>query len=172
MYDNTAGKTWLTMTNAERQASADQPAEAGLERRRKPWPAPPSRWRHVRRCTSRRRCPACTGFYDYNTASFGPLSSNPGALRHRWPSCPPIRSTAPAAMPSPRPVADAVRGKVAMIDRGTCGFAVKAKNAQNAGAIGVIIVNNVAGAAPGLGGSDPTDRHPDGERLAGRGRDR
>ena len=43
-----------------------------------------------------------------------------------------------------------------MIDRGGCGFAVKAKNAQNAGAFGVIIVNNVAGAAPGLGGSDPT----------------
>jgi len=30
------------------------------------------------------------------------------------------------------------------------------KNAQNAGAFGVIIANNAAGAAPGLGGSDPT----------------
>lgn len=52
--------------------------------------------------------------------------------------------------------ATAVNGRVAIIDRGTCGFVVKAKNAQNAGAIGVIIHNNVAGAAPGLGGSDPT----------------
>ena len=52
--------------------------------------------------------------------------------------------------------ATAVNGRIAIIDRGTCGFAVKAKNAQNAGAIGVIIHNNVAGAAPGLGGSDPT----------------
>ena len=43
------------------------------------------------------------------------------------------------------------------IDRSRhCGFAVKAKNAQNAGAFGVIIVNNVAGSAPGLGGCDPT----------------
>ena len=50
----------------------------------------------------------------------------------------------------------AVHGKVAIIDRGTCGFAVKAKNAQNAGAIGVIIANNAAGAAPGLGGTDAT----------------
>jgi len=49
-----------------------------------------------------------------------------------------------------------VRGKVAIIDRGTCGFAVKAKNAQNAGAYGVIIANNAAGAAPGLGGTDAT----------------
>lgn len=52
--------------------------------------------------------------------------------------------------------AKAVNGRIAIIDRGTCGFAVKAKNAQNAGAVGVIIHNNVAGAAPALGGSDPT----------------
>ena len=52
--------------------------------------------------------------------------------------------------------ATAVNGRIAIIDRGSCGFAVKAKNAQDAGAIGVIIHNNVAGAAPGLGGSDPT----------------
>lgn len=50
----------------------------------------------------------------------------------------------------------AVAGKIAFIDRGTCGFAVKAKNAQNAGATGVIIGNNAAGGAPGLGGADAT----------------
>lgn len=50
-----------------------------------------------------------------------------------------------------------VAGKIALVDRGTCGFAVKAKNAQLAGASGVIIANNVPGAsAIGLGGSDPT----------------
>ncbi len=48
-----------------------------------------------------------------------------------------------------------VNGRIALIDRGVCGFAIKAKNAQNAGAIGVIIANNAAGAlAPG--GADPT----------------
>ncbi|MBC7942170.1 MAG: M4 family metallopeptidase [Chitinophagaceae bacterium] len=52
--------------------------------------------------------------------------------------------------------AAAVSGKIAFMDRGICGFAVKAKNAQLNGAIGVIIGNNVAGTAPGLGGSDPT----------------
>lgn len=52
--------------------------------------------------------------------------------------------------------ARAVNGKIALVDRGTCGFAIKAKNVQNAGAIGIIIANNVAGAAPGLGGTDPT----------------
>ena len=52
--------------------------------------------------------------------------------------------------------ARAVNGRIALIDRGACGFAVKAKNAQNAGAIGVLIANNAAGAAPGLGGTDAT----------------
>ncbi len=49
-----------------------------------------------------------------------------------------------------------VAGKIALIDRGVCGFAVKAKNAQNAGAKGVIIGNNQAGGAIGLGGTDAT----------------
>lgn len=53
--------------------------------------------------------------------------------------------------------ARAVAGRIALIDRGVCGFAVKVKNAQNAGAIGVLIADNVAGSPPpGLGGSDPT----------------
>ncbi|MBK7374099.1 MAG: M36 family metallopeptidase [Chitinophagaceae bacterium] len=38
--------------------------------------------------------------------------------------------------------AGSLTGKVAVIDRGTCPFVIKAKNAQDAGAIGVIIVNN------------------------------
>lgn len=47
-------------------------------------------------------------------------------------------------------------GNVVLMDRGTCGFVVKAANAQAAGASGVIIANNQAGGAIGLGGSDPT----------------
>jgi hypothetical protein len=46
-------------------------------------------------------------------------------------------------------------GKIAVIDRGTCTFVIKAKNAQNAGAIGVILVNNTTGAL-GPSGTDPT----------------
>ncbi|HEX8704480.1 MAG TPA: M36 family metallopeptidase, partial [Myxococcaceae bacterium] len=47
-------------------------------------------------------------------------------------------------------------GNIALIDRGTCDFTVKVKNAQTVGAVGVLIVNNQPGPAPGLGGSDPT----------------
>lgn len=53
--------------------------------------------------------------------------------------------------------AAAVAGKVAIVRRGTCGFVVKAKNAQLAGAKAVIIANNALNGGPmGMGGTDPT----------------
>jgi hypothetical protein len=45
-------------------------------------------------------------------------------------------------------------GKIALIQRGTCSFAIKAQNAQDAGAIGVIIYNNAAGNL-NIGGTAP-----------------
>src|SRR5262249_39396384 len=50
-----------------------------------------------------------------------------------------------------------VNGNIALMDRGGCTFVTKVKNAQNAGAIGVIIADSVAGCpADAMGGSDPT----------------
>jgi hypothetical protein len=55
------------------------------------------------------------------------------------------------------PQAGSLAGKIALVDRGTCAFTVKVKNCQNAGAIGVIVADSVAGCpAAGMGGSDPT----------------
>jgi Zn-dependent metalloprotease len=51
--------------------------------------------------------------------------------------------------------------KIALVDRGGgCSFVQKIKNAQNAGAIAVIIVNNVAGAPTTIGGTDTTINIP------------
>lgn len=47
-------------------------------------------------------------------------------------------------------------GHIALADRGSCNFTVKVKNAQAAGAVGAIIVNNVAGNPITMGGNDPT----------------
>jgi minor extracellular serine protease Vpr len=44
------------------------------------------------------------------------------------------------------PAPGSLAGKVALVRRGTCGFHEKVRNAQTAGAIGVVIYNNVAGA--------------------------
>jgi subtilisin family serine protease len=77
------------------------------------------------------------------TAALGVVLSN-GSL-----------SIACAALP-----ANSLTGKIAVISRGTCTFSQKIRNAQNAGAIAAIVVNNVAGdpTAMGLGGiaNEPT----------------
>lgn len=56
--------------------------------------------------------------------------------------------------------ADSIAGKVALIDRGSCEFGFKSLAAENAGAIAVIICNNVGGdnvnMAPGVVGDQVT----------------
>lgn len=93
-------------------------------------------------------------------ASFGPALTTGGTFGEVMPV---VTNTTAAGLTGPGcgPLAlndaRAVNGKVALIDRGVCGFAVKVKNAQNAGAIAVLIADNAAGSPPpGLGGADPT----------------
>ena len=56
----------------------------------------------------------------------------------------------------------ALAGKIAIVNRGTCAFTVKVKAAQDAGAIGVIVVNNTSTppVLPGMGGTDATVKIP------------
>jgi PA domain/LVIVD repeat len=46
-------------------------------------------------------------------------------------------------------------GSIALVDRGFCGFVVKAANAQAAGASAIIVANNVPGLPITMGGADP-----------------
>jgi len=50
----------------------------------------------------------------------------------------------------------AINGNIAVVQRGTCNFTVKVKNAQDAGALGVLVINNVAGNPIAMGGIDAT----------------
>ena len=55
------------------------------------------------------------------------------------------------------PPSNSLTGKIALIVRGTCSFVIKIKNAQDAGAVGVIVINNASGAPITMGGGpDPT----------------
>jgi len=83
----------------------------------------------------------------FNTASFGPSNFDVSGT---------VINAAPVNGCTALTNAADVAGKIAIIDRGVCSFAVKARNAEDAGAIGVIIANNAAGSAPGLGGADPS----------------
>jgi PA domain len=153
--DTTTNKIWSTMSDAERAASS-------INTRKVVWtganvtgsvnsvlfPGTP------RLLTA---APASlAGTYLVGLAQFGPALSSPGVSGEVMPlsgagnqllGCDPFSALNVAA----------VAAKVALIDRGVCGFAVKTKNAQDAGAVGVIIVNNAAGSPPpGMGGVDPT----------------
>ena len=55
---------------------------------------------------------------------------------------------------SPYANAGAVAGRIAVADRGTCLFVVKARRAQDAGAVALLVVNNVAGSIT-MAGDDP-----------------
>jgi hypothetical protein len=50
--------------------------------------------------------------------------------------------------------AEEIVGKVALVDRGECHFTEKVKNAQDAGAIAVLVVNNLPDGLPPMGGTD------------------
>jgi minor extracellular serine protease Vpr len=55
--------------------------------------------------------------------------------------------------------AGSLTGKIAVVSRGTCAFSTKIRNAQAAGAVATLVVNNVAG-DPNSMGSDGTPNQP------------
>lgn len=100
---------------------------------------------------------AAAGSYDVGFAQFGPLAS---AANFPSNTLVVVDDGVAAASVSdgcetPFVNAAAIAGKVAVMDRGTCGFAVKVKNAQLNGAVAVVIGNNAAGVQD-MGGADPT----------------
>jgi large repetitive protein len=83
--------------------------------------------------------------YTPGTAAFGPTTFNitfDGVVAED--------GTGPDVNDICEAVTNNVMGKIAIINRGTCTFESKAFRAQQAGAAGVILVNNAAGGAPGM----------------------
>jgi len=98
---------------------------------------------------------AIAGPYQFGTAAFGPAVGSPNVSTPIVAAIDAANAAGPATTDGCTAFtnAAAVAGKIALIERGTCGFAVKARNATNAGAIGAMIYNNAANAgaaAPGM----------------------
>ena len=100
------------------------------------------------------------GDYAFGTASFGAPATPAnfaGNVVLALDAVIPVTSATATDGCSPFNNAAAVAGNIALVDRGSCGFALKAKNAKNAGASGIIVADNVAtNPPPGMGGVDPT----------------
>ncbi len=100
---------------------------------------------------------AIAGDLEFTTANFGPAVGS-DALSGEL-----VQATdaADAAGPSTTDGCSAfsnasqIAGRIALVDRGVCTFVVKAANAQAAGAIAMVVANNVSGQMPGMDGDAP-----------------
>ncbi len=158
LFDKSLNKYWDQMNNPQRAASA-------VNARRVVWDGS--------RVTARVRevlspgtpvlyvsSPASTrGYYPVGRASFGAALSSPGVSGALVRALDPADAAGASTFDACSPLTNgaAVAGNVVLVDRGTCTFVVKVKNAQNAGATAVVVADNAAGSPPaGLGGSDST----------------
>jgi hypothetical protein len=148
IYDGTLGQTWDKLTGAQRAtsqvntgnlawsgAAANAFAASYLGKRQRLLVTAPA---------------AAAGTYSVGTASFGPALSNPGVTGQI------VAAASGSATDGCNAITSSVTGKIALIDRGTCNFTVKAKNAQNAGAIGAVIADNTVEGLGGMSGTDAT----------------
>jgi hypothetical protein len=158
LLDTTSAKTWDQMTNAERVASA-------INSRRVVWNgaevsagAPAVLSLGVPMLTVLSPF-GIAGDYEVGTAIFGPPLTAAGLSGTIVAALDDANVAGPTAFDACTPItnAAAVAGAIALVDRGTCGFIVKAANVQAAGAIAMIVADNVAGGPPApLGGVAPT----------------
>ena len=80
--------------------------------------------------------------FDFGTAAFGP---QPSPANFSGDVAAVNDGSATPTLGCAASPAGAYNGKIALVSRGACAFEIKAKNAENAGAIGVIIANNTGG---------------------------
>ncbi len=155
LMDDSTGKTWNNMTDAERTASATNNGNLS-------WSGPiVTSLVHSVLGTPRLKVnspPAVAGNYTVGTADFGAALNSGGVNGIVVQALDAADGAGPSTTDGCSALTNAasVVGKIALIDRGTCSFVTKVKNAQNAGAIGVIIGNNVTPGVIEMGGSDPT----------------
>lgn len=155
LLDSSSGKFWKDMSDTERVDSATRYGKlvwSGLQVNN----AVPAVLQSGTPVLTVLTPPVAAGVMWVGSASFGPPLSSPGVTAEVMP----VIDTAPALGLACTPLsalnARAVRGKIALLDRGVCLFTVKLRNVQAAGALGAIIVDNVdAAPPPDLGGADP-----------------
>ena len=156
LFDNTQNKTWPQMTNEERAASAVNTGNLVWIGQQVLNDVPGMLANPTLRVNSP---PSIARDYAVGTASFGPSLTSSGVTGGVVQALDPSDSAGDATTDgcSPLTNAAAVSGKIALIDRGTCAFLIKVKNAQNAGAVAAIIVDNTpVTPPPGMSGSDST----------------
>ena len=88
------------------------------------------------------------GNYALGLADFGARLGYPGMVGELVQALDAANAAGPLTTDGCTAITNDVNGKIAFVNRGTCGFAVKAANVQAAGAIGMVVGDNVASATP------------------------
>jgi hypothetical protein len=130
MFDNTAGLSWLAMTQGQRAASAVNPRKLAWTGANVSAGAPSVLLPGTPQLLVSGTFASINGPYEVGTAAFGPVLGNPGVSGDIMPVVDQVDGTGLACTPLSPLNALAVNNNVALVDRGVC--------------------------ASGLGGSDPT----------------
>ncbi|HEY5936498.1 MAG TPA: PA domain-containing protein [Kofleriaceae bacterium] len=162
LFDQSIGKLWSQMTDAERVASSTNSRKVVWAGANVTAAVPSTLALGVPGLKI--NAPASiAGSYELGAASFGPALTSPGVTGTVVLAQDAADAAGPSTTDACSAITNDVAGRIALVDRGTCGFTIKVKNAQNAGAIGVIVADNAPGSPPaGLGGADPTITIPSG----------
>lgn len=156
LLDNITNKLWVNMSNAERQASSLRASGLSWTGAKVTAAAPKVLAATPQLRVSATGSQSASGLYAVGEADFGPALANPPLTGQIAAVALQADSAGSACTPFNAANTAAVNRRIALLSRGACGFAVKVKNAQNAGAIGVIVADNAPGAVAGMGGADPS----------------
>jgi hypothetical protein len=158
LFDNTIGKSWPEMTTPERQASIPNGRNVVWTGARVT-AAVPSRLALGLPLLGISAPASIAGPYDVGPAAFGGALTATGVSGDIALAIDAANAAGPSTTDACSPITNvgAIAGRIALVDRGTCGFIVKVKNLQDAGAIAVLVADNAPDSPPApLGGADPS----------------
>jgi len=147
-YDTAIGKHWHEMTDAERVVSATSPGHVVWDGNHVRAQAP-----HVLgpRPVLKVMPPAtAAGMYEVTTATFGPPVVSEGTVGELALA----DDGAGIATDACEPLVGNFSDSIVLADRGNCAFTTKAAHAQDAGAVGVVVINNEPLGLPPMTGQD------------------
>jgi PA domain len=155
LLNNRTNRTWVESTAAERAQSAVTWRGLSWNGPRVTAAVPQVLAPMSNLAISGNAAGQAAGNHEVGDASFGPPLANPPVSGQLMPVVDQGDGSGLACSPLSALNALAVRGNVALVDRGSCDFVTKARNVQNAGAIGMVVADNQPGDVAGMSGDDP-----------------
>lgn len=160
LMDTRTGKNWASMDDGERVASAIGTGKLAWTGPYVSAAVPTVLSAMASMGVSGPAASEAAGNYAVGEATFGPPLAAPGVSGQLMPVVDQSNGTGLACTPLSAANTRAVNGNIALVDRGSCTFVVKALNIQAAGGIGMVVADNVPDAVTPLGGTDPAIRIP------------